>query len=175
MKAVPLRVHLILVAAGYVAVLAIAAVLVFVRHMQVLNHPEEAAASGMYAAGDWMLEILIGCMLLVPTFFLVLVIRHSEALYNRYSKILLGLSLTAPLCLGVLSIPAVNQGTMLLGWICLDRLFVSPLVVVGLGFSRLLARFDRAKRLTFYALLVEVLTLVFMTALFLFSARAHRG
>src|SRR2546426_8525418 len=29
---------------------------------------------------------------------------------------------------------------------CLDRLFVSPLVVVGLVFSRLLARFDRAKR-----------------------------
>ena len=64
---------------------------------------------------------------------------------------------------------------MLLGEICLDRLFASPLVVVGLVFSRLLARFDRAKRLTLYALLVEVLTLVFMTALFLFSARAHRG
>jgi hypothetical protein len=110
----------------------------------------------------------------------VLVIRNSEALYNRYSLILLGLSLTAPLCLGVFSIPAVSQetvdrGTMLLGEICLDRLFVSPLVVVGLVFSRLLARFDRAKRLTLYALLVEVLTLVFMTALFLFSARAHRG
>jgi hypothetical protein len=64
---------------------------------------------------------------------------------------------------------------MLLGWICLDRLFASPLVVVGLAFSRLLARFDRAKRLTLYALLVEVLTLVFMAGLFLFSARAHRG
>jgi len=176
MKPVPLRVQLILVAAGYVAVLAIATLLVYGRHMQYVNHPEEAvAASGMYAAGDWMLEIFIGCMLLVPTFFLVLVIRKSEDLYTRYSKILLGLSLTAPLCLGVFSIPAVNQGTMVLGEICLDRLFVSPLVLVGLGFSRLLARFDRAKRLTFYALLVEVLTLVFMTALFLFSARAHRG
>ncbi|HWZ83985.1 MAG TPA: hypothetical protein VNW47_15240 [Terriglobales bacterium] len=74
-----------------------------------------------------------------------------------------------------MSIPAVGQSTMLLGWICLDRLFASPLVVVGLAFSRLLARFDRAKRLTLYALLVEVLTLVFMAGLFLFSARAHRG
>jgi hypothetical protein len=176
MKPVPLRVQLILVAAGYVAVLAIATLLIYARHMQYVNHPEEAAAaSGMYAGGDLILEIFIGCMLLVATFFLVLVIRNSEALYTRYSLILLGLSLTAPLCVGVLSIPAVNQGTMILGWICLDRLFVSPLVVVGLGFSRLLARFDRAKRLTFYALLVEVLTLVFMTALFLFSARAHRG
>jgi len=151
MKAVPLRIQLILVAAGYVAVLAIAALMLFVRHMQYVNHPEEvAAASGMYAGGDLILEIFIGCMLLVPTFFLVLVIRNSEALYNGYSLTLLGLSLTAPLCLGVLSIPAVNQGTMLLGWICLDRLFVSPLVLVGLAFSRLLARFDRAKRLTFY-------------------------
>lgn len=64
---------------------------------------------------------------------------------------------------------------MFLGETCLDRLFVSPLVAVGLVFSRLPARFDRAKRLTLYALLVEVLALVFMTALFLFSARARRG
>jgi hypothetical protein len=75
----------------------------------------------------------------------------------------------------VFSIPAVNQGTMLLGEICLERLFGSPIVVVGLGFSRLLARFDRAKRLTFYALLIEFLTLVFMAALLLFSARAQWG
>src|SRR6266576_3908643 len=159
MKPVPLRVQLILVAAGYVAVLAIATVLIYERHMQNVNHPEEVvASSGMYAAGDLILEIFIGCMLLVPTFFLVLVVRNSEALYTRYSLILLGLSFTAPLCLAVLSIPAVGQGTMLLGWICLDRLFASPLVIVGLVFSRLLARFDRAKRLTLYALLVEVLT-----------------
>jgi hypothetical protein len=44
-----------------------------------------------------------------------------------------------------------------------------------LGFSRLQARFDQAKRLTFYALLIEVLTLVFMAALLLFLARAHPG
>jgi hypothetical protein len=44
---------------------------------------------------------------------------------------------------------------MVLGEICLERLFGSPFVVVGLGFSRLLARFDRAKRLTLYALLIE--------------------
>jgi hypothetical protein len=175
MKPVPLRVQLILVAAGYVAVLVIAAALVYARHLQYVHHPEEAsAASGMYAGGDLILEIFIGCMLLVPTFLLVLVIRNSEALYTRYSMILLGLSLTAPLCLGVLSIPAVGQGTMLLGWICLDRLFASPLVIVGLVFSRLLARFDRAKRLTLYALLVEILTLVFMALLLLFLAR-HPG
>ncbi|HEY4903078.1 MAG TPA: hypothetical protein VIH89_06360 [Candidatus Sulfotelmatobacter sp.] len=88
---------------------------------------------------------------------------------------MLGLSLTAPISLGVLSIPAVSQGTGVLGWVCMDRLFGSPIVLVGLGFSRLLARFGRAKRLTFYALLIEVLTLVLMVGLFFFSARSHSG
>ena len=163
-------------AASYAAVLVTATVLVYERYMQYVKHPEDVAASGrMYAFGDWILEIFIGCMLLVPTFLLVLVIRKSENRYTRYSKILLGLSLTAPICLGVFSIPAVNQGTMVLGEICMERLFGSPIVVVGLGFSRLLARFDRAKRLTSYALLIEVLTLVFIAGLLLFSAGVHRG
>jgi hypothetical protein len=176
MKSIPLRAQLGLVAAGYAVVLATAALLVYGRHLLYVNHPEEVAAEGgMYAAGDWMLEIFIGCMLLVPTLVLVLVIRKSEHLYTGYSRILLGLSLTAPICLGVLSIPAVNQGTMVLGWICMDRLLVSPIVIVGLVVSRLLARFDQAKRLTLYALLIEVLTLALTAGLFLFAARAHQG
>jgi hypothetical protein len=175
-KPIPLRVKLGMVAASYALVLATAIVLVYVRHLQYVNHPQEVvASSGMYAFGDWMLEIFIGCMLLVPTFLLMLTIRKSENLYTGYSKILLGVSLTAPICLGVFSIPAVNQGTMILGEICVDRLFGSPIVIVGLLVSRLLARFDRAKRLTLYALLIEVLTLVLMATLFLFAARAHPG
>jgi hypothetical protein len=176
MKPIPLRTQVRLVAAGYAVVLVTAALLVYMRHLLYVNHPQDAAAAGgMYAAGDWMLEIFIGCMLLVPTFVLALVIRKSEPLYTVYSKVLLGLSLTAPLCLGVLSTPAVNQRTMLLGWICLGRLLCSPIVIVGLLVSRLLARFDQAKRLTLYALLIEVLTLALMATLFLFAARAHRG
>jgi hypothetical protein len=174
MKPIPLRAQLGLVAAGYAVVLATAAFLVFARYMLYVNHPGDAAAAGgMYAAGDLMLGIFIACMFLVPTFVLVLVIRKSERLYTVYSKIVLGLSLTAPICLGVLSIPAVAQGTMLLGWICMDRLLCSPIVIVGLIISRLLARFDRAKRLTLYALLLEVLTLVLTVVLFLFVARSH--
>src|SRR5580698_1717403 len=145
MKSIPLRTQLGLVAAFYAVVLATAALLVYIRHLLYVNHAAEAAAAGgMYAAGDWMLEIFIGCMLLVPTFVLMLVIRNSELLYPGYSRVLLGLSLTAPISLGVLSIPAVNQGTMLVGWICLGRLLCSPIVIVGLLVSRLLARFDRA-------------------------------
>jgi hypothetical protein len=174
MKPISLRAQLGLVAAGYAVVLVIAALLVFARYLLYVNHPQDAAAAGgMYAGGDWILEIFIGCMLLVPTFALVLVIRKSENLYTGYSKVLLAFSLTAPISLGLLSIPAVGQGTMLMGWLCLDRLLCSPVVIVGLVVSRLLAQFDRAKRLTLYALLIEVLTLVLTAALFLFAARGH--
>jgi hypothetical protein len=174
MKSIPLRIQLYLVAAGYAVVLVTAALLVYARHLLYVNHAAEAAAAGgMYAGGDWILELMIGGMFLVPTFVLALVVRKSEPLYTGYSKVMLGLSLTAPISLAVLSIPAVGQGTMPLGWICLDRLLCSPVVIMGLLVSRLLARFDRAKRLTLYALLIEVLTLVLMVALFLYTARAH--
>jgi hypothetical protein len=87
MKSIPVRAQLGLVAAFYAIVLATAALLVYGRHLQYVHHPEDvAAAGGMYAAGDWMLEIFIGCMLLVPTFVLVRVIRKSEHLYAGYSK-----------------------------------------------------------------------------------------
>jgi len=44
-------------------------------------------------------------------------------------------------------------------------------VLAGLAFSRLLARFDRAKRLTVYALIVETLTLLLMVGLLVFSTK----
>jgi hypothetical protein len=180
MGAIALRGKLKLVAAGYALVLAAATALVFVRYLLYVTHPQDvAAAGGMYAAGDLMLAIFIGCMLLVPTFILALIIRNSEELYTGYSKILLGLSLTAPICLGVSSLPAVNQSSMslarTLGELCMDRLFCSPIMLVVLVASRLMARFDRPKRLTLYALLIEVLTLVLIVALFFFSAKGHQG
>lgn len=176
MKSIPLPVQLRLVAAGYALVLATAAMLVYGRHLLYVNHAAEAAAAGgMYAAGDTMLEFFIGCMLLVPTVFLVLVIRNSEELFTLYSKVLIGLSLTAPISAGLLSIPAIGQSPMLLGWICMDRLFASPVMIIGFALSRLLAPFDRAKRLTLYALAIEVLTLIVMAALFVLWPLAHRG
>src|SRR5579871_5653046 len=133
MKPIPLRIQLGVVAAGYAGVLATATVLVSMRYMQYVNHPQDvAAAGGMYAAGDWMLEVFIACMLLVPTFLLALVIRRSEELYTGYSKILLGVSLTAPICVGAIAIPAVGQGMSVLGEICLFRILSSPFVIVGL-------------------------------------------
>ena len=173
METVLSRTRLWLVAIGYAGVLAVAAVLIVARYVQYVTHPADVAAyGGMYAGGDLMLELFIAGMLLVVTFFLVLVIYQSEPAYTIYSKVLLGVSLTAPLSVGLISIPAVNQGMNVLGEVCMFRLFASPIVVFGIGASRLFARFPGPKKLTVYALLIEGLTLVGMGVL-LFSG--HGG
>jgi hypothetical protein len=167
---------LTLVAFGYAAVLAIAAVLIVARYFQYVNHPADVAAyGGMYAGGDLMLEVFIGGMLLVVTFFLVLVIYTSEPAYTIYSKVLLALSLTAPLSVAVISIPWVNHSDSIVGWACMFRLFASPLVIAGMGASRLFARFPRPKRLTVYALLIEAATLTLLLAAMILPTSFHRG
>jgi hypothetical protein len=169
-------VQLGLVAIGYAAVVAVAAVLIVVRYFQYVNHPADVAAyGGMYAGGDLMLEVFIGGMLMVMTFFLVLVIYKSEPDYTIYSKVLLGLSLTAPLSVGLISIPAVNQGMNVLGEVCMFRLFASPMVIVGMGMSRIFARFPRPKRLTVYALLIEAVTLILLLAALILPLHFGRG
>ena len=161
-----LRTRLYWVGGGYAAVAALSAALIVARYLQYVTHPADVAQyGGMWAGGDLMLELFITGLLLVVTFFLVLVIRKEESAYTVYSKVLLGLSLTAPLSVGLISIPAVNQGTGWLGFTCLFRLFASPMVIVGLGGSRLFARFSRAKRLLSYSLMIEGLTLVGMFGL----------
>jgi hypothetical protein len=169
-------VQLGLVAIGYAAVLAVAAVLIVVRYFQYVNHPADVAAyGGMYAGGDLMLEVFIGGMLMVMTFFLVLVIYKSEPDYTIYSKVLLGLSLTAPLSVGLISIPAVNQGMNVLGEVCMFRLFASPMVIAGMGMSRIFARFPRPQRLTVYALLIEAVTLILLLAAMILPLHFGRG
>ena len=166
MEASVLRTRLYWVGGGYAAVAALSAALIVARYLQYVTHPADAAQyGGMWAGGDLMLELFITGLLLVVTFFLVLVIRKEESAYTMYSKVLLGLSLTAPLSVGFISIDAVSQGTGWLGYACMFRLFASPMVIVGLGGSRLLARFSRAKRLLSYSLIIEGLTLVGMFGL----------
>lgn len=174
MQRISWNTQLILVACGYFIVLAISAVLVFVRHLAYVNHEADAAAySGMWAGGDLLLELFIVGMLLVMTFFLVLVIAKSETAYTTYSKALLGVSFTAPLSVAIISIPAIGRSDSILGFACMFRLFASPLLAFGIGASRLFARFPRPKKLTVYALMIEGITLVLL-AVFLFSG-GHSG
>jgi hypothetical protein len=161
MQPLSLRTQLNWVAVAYAAVVAFSTALVIMRYLLYVTHPEDvAAAGGMYAAGDSMLAIFIVGLLLIPTLALVIIIRNSEAHSITYAKVLLGISATAPICLGLGSIPAVNQSNMLLGYICMYRLLTSPVILVALLGSWLLARFQRAKRVTSYALIIEFLTLV---------------
>ena len=165
---IPWKIQLALVACAYAAVLAISALLIVWRYWQYETHPADAAQyGGMWAGGDLMLEFFICGMLLAVTFVLVLVIYTHETAYTNYSKFMLALSATAPASIALIAIPAIGQGSSLLGWACMYRAFASPLVLVGLVMNRLVARFPRAKRMTNYALLIEGLTL-FVMALMLF-------
>jgi len=175
MLRVPWKIQIGLVASGYVMVLGISALLIVWRYWQYETHPADAAAyGGMWAGGDLMLELFICGMLLVVTLFLVLVIYKSETAYTNYAKVVLAVSATLPASVGLIAIPAVGQGNSLVGWACLFRVFASPLVLVGLGMSRLFARFPKGKRITNYALLVEILTLVFMVLMLLLPIRLGR-
>lgn len=155
-------------------VLAIATALIFWRQLQYVEHPADAAQyGGMWAGGDLMLELFICGMLLAMTFVLVLVIYKHEAAYTTYAKVMLALSVTAPVSVGLIAIPAVSEGISLLGWTCLFRVFAAPIVLLGLGISRLFARFPKAKRLTNYALLIEGLTWVVVVLLLTLSFHLH--
>jgi hypothetical protein len=163
-----------LVALGYGAVLVIAATLLFGRHLQELQYPAEASG-GMWAAGDAFLLIFIACLFMVPTVFLIWVTARFEAFYTAYSKFLLGLSLSAPVCLSVLFLGENRVGQSLIN-LCLYRLMWLPFILLGMGISRLVARFDRAKRFASYALLIEGLTLAIAAALVIHSwggSRSH--
>ena len=118
----------------------------------------------MWAGGDAFLYIFIAGLFMVPTVFLIWVTARFEAFYTAYSKFLLGLSLSAPICLGVLFLGENHVGQSLFT-LCLYRLIWLPFILVGMGISRLVARFDRAKRFASYALLIEGLTLVIAVAL----------
>lgn len=174
MELSPSRLQLRLVAAGYAVVVAVSAFLICVRYLQYVRSPQDvAASSGMYAGGDLMLEIIIGFLFLMPTLALVFVIRKSESAFTNYAKILLGLSLTAPISVGLMFIPVLNQWYW--GDAIVFRLFAIPLVVFVLIFSRWLAPFVRARRLISYALLIEGLTFVAIIAALFFSFKGRHG
>ena len=122
----------------------------------------------MWAAGDAFLLIFIACLFMVPTVFLIWVTARFEAFYTAYSKFLLGVSLSAPVCLGVLNLGENHVGQTLIN-LCLYRLMWVPFILVGMGISRLVARFDRAKRFVSYAFLIEGLTLAIAVGLVIHS------
>jgi hypothetical protein len=160
-----LRTQLWFVGLGYAAVSLVAAVLILARYLlEHIHRAEVTAAGGMYAFGDLMLAIFIACLFMIPTVFLVWVMAKHEGVYTTYSQLLVGLSLSAPVCLS-LFVFGKSHVSESLRVLCLCRLVGSPFVFVGIGVSRFVARFAQAKRLTSYALLIEGLTLGVAVAL----------
>jgi hypothetical protein len=167
------RVQLGFVALGYTAVVVVAAALLYGRHLQELQYPAEASG-GMWAGGDMFLWIFIACLFMVPTGFLILVTAKFEAFYAAYTKFLVGFSLSAPVCLGVLYLGEKHVGEGLIN-LCLYRLIWAPFILLGMGISRLAARFDRAKKFASYALLIEGLTFAAAIALLIHALGAHNN
>jgi hypothetical protein len=165
-KPIPFQTKLWLIALGYAAVFAVSATLLYARHLQELRYPAESSG-GMWAAGDLMLWIFLICLFMIPTAVLIWVTAPFEAFYTAYSQFLLVLSLTSPVALSLLLLGKNQVGESLMN-LALYRLSGSPFILVGLGVSRLVARFDRARRFASSALLIEVLTLGTGIALLIF-------
>lgn len=166
-KPISSRAQLWFIAFGYAAVLAVVAVLVLARYLLERQHRADvAAASGMYAFGDLLLGILVACLFMIPTLFLVRFMARFEDFYTTYSQLLVGISLSAPVCLSLLYF-GKDHAADSLSLLCLCRFLGSPFILVGIGVSRWVARSDRAKKLTSYALLIEGLTLGIAVALFI--------
>ena len=169
MKPISTKTKLALVGAAYAAVLAYAAEEFHLRYLQELNHPADVmASSGMYAGGDMMLEAFVAFLLMIPTFFLVRIGAKFEAPYTTYSKTLLIVGLSAPVCLGFLFF-GNKQLPQNIGALCFERLLWSPFILALIGMSRLMAQFHRAKRLTSYALLLEGATFCVSIAMIVYS------
>lgn len=173
MALIPQRWQLRLVAASYAAVLLISTALVYWRYLQYVRHPEDVAASGgMWAGGDMMLAAFIACLLLIPTFFLVMVLRKDEHAWTVYSKVLLAFALTAPLSIAALAIPG---GSWVIGDVCVSRIVAAPFAVVAYVISRIASRFRGPSRRIIYALGIEILTVAGAIVFLMSSSKLGHG
>jgi hypothetical protein len=123
---------------------------------------------------ELILELFVMFLLMIPTVFLVRVGSRFEGPYTVFVKTLFVLGLSAPACLTLYSL-AHNQLPDSIVVICLERLFWSSVILLIVGMSRLMARFDHAKRLTSYALLSETVTLCIAVAMLVYWPGTGRG
>jgi len=170
------RLHPGFIAAGYAAVALLASILIYNQHVQRVRELHEEMASRMpqfHPNNEWLVALLIGGLFLLPTFLLISVIRESETAYTLYSRALLALSVTAPLCI-LIFIGGLSLGTGFLG-VCFYRFFASPSITLGLIVSRVFARFERAKRLILCALGIEMVTWIASLVFMAFVLRSLSG
>lgn len=161
------------VALAYGAAFLVSVAILYARHLQEVRYPADASG-GMWAFGDLFLWLFIAGLFMIPSVFLVLVIARFEAFYITYSRILLALSLTGPICLSIFALASSHLSESV-GSLFLFRFFGSPFILVGIGVSRMAARFDRSKRPLTFALVIEGLTFAISIALLVHSWGAPKN
>jgi len=164
-QAISRRIQLELIGAGYAAVLLFGVFEFFQRYLYTLREPIDSAG-GMAAFGDAMLTVFVALLFLVPTFFLLRWMAQADGIYAVYSKILLAVSLTAPLSMGLL---ALFHRSETVQNVCVTRFLWAPFLLLVMAMRRSLG-----KRLITWALLIEAGTLIAGFAVFAVLAGVHR-
>jgi hypothetical protein len=153
------------ITAGFALALAVAALAVWVRYLGV-DPRDVAASSGMYAGGDAILFVGVAATLsLVPALFLL---HWGLQAYPRgMPKVLLGLSLSGPLCwvlfllLGSDSLPLPaairNLEGLLVVTVIGPRIVASPIAFLFVAVAMRMVRERESRRLLSVGLLLEAL------------------
>lgn len=153
------RVHLALIAFAATLVIADWMFVIYRYNVWSAANPLEANG-GMAAFGEALYHFFHACMLMIPTLWLILLMSRFKTVYTAYARLLFWLSLTFPALVAVCSVrPKWFLDPLFV------RLVVSPFILVAMAFSRGLARFDLAKRLTFWALAMEAAAFAGVVAL----------
>jgi hypothetical protein len=170
----------LVIAAGYLAALVAAAACVAVRYIWV-DPRDVAASSGMYAFGDFI-EFLVfgGLFSLVPTFFLLRMLRQVERFWRALSWMCLALAVEAPLVWLLYQAVARggqehSAGAALLSLFVLLRGFSSPAIFLGIAVAWIMcAPWPAIRRRLVWSLAFEAVALLSFGAWFaagLFQAR----
>jgi hypothetical protein len=158
-----------MIGGGYAVITVYSAGLLYARHRDMLQDPT-IASSGMYAAGDAITVVYLFFLYMIPTAFALRLLAVNEPRFEKYSLVLLAVSATAPLALG-LAIVGWKLNLRVFEGPALERLMASPMVFITIAASRFAAKSEAAKRWTNYALLTETLTFLVIMILLIFAVR----
>jgi hypothetical protein len=151
-----------LIAFGFALVLAHWMYAIHLDNIWIAAHPDDDMAT----LSEGLDHFLHACLLMVPILWSIWLMSKYETVYTAYSKFLFWLSVTAPVCLALFFVRPLKE---IFTDPCLIRFLASPFVLVGMAFSRWMARCDLAKKLTLWALVVEGVTLGIIVGVLFFG------
>ncbi len=144
--------------------------MIYSRYLQYQKDPADAVASGgMYAFGDMILGFAIFLLFLIPTAVLLFMLRNDERFLDLYTRILLIVSLTAPLSLAIIGVDSLLKTEFLSGP-TVTRLFLFPCVLIVMILSLLIAKPKAAKKLLLWGVMTELCTSMLAVATLFFRS-----